>query len=42
LQQGILEARIGSDFVFEGSTPESQEQAAELLEAALAPQPGRG
>jgi basic membrane lipoprotein Med (substrate-binding protein (PBP1-ABC) superfamily) len=41
VQQGILEARIGSDFVFEGSTPESQEQAAELLEAALAPQPGR-
>jgi basic membrane lipoprotein Med (substrate-binding protein (PBP1-ABC) superfamily) len=41
MRQGVLQARVGSDFVFEEHTPQSEDDARELLDAALAPQQGR-
>jgi basic membrane lipoprotein Med (substrate-binding protein (PBP1-ABC) superfamily) len=40
-RQGILEARVGSVFVFEEYTPDSDDDARALLDDALAPRQGR-
>lgn len=41
MQQGLLEARVGSDFDIEEHTPASEDEAHELLDEALAPRQGR-